>query len=260
MKRWIATACVLAMICGGVWAQPSAAVPPAPHKTPGVKKPGLKPHAAHPRKQRKSRASAKKKSKAEAVAPAPPLPAQLPPPPPATLMNRAPVQPTVTMSGGLLTIDAPNSTLSDVLHAIHAATGAEVEGASPDQRVAVRLGPGQPRQVIAALLQGTPYNYVILGSQSRPDAVTRILLTQPSASSPAQNHPAAVMPPRQIGRPQPPEERFLDRMPHPIPAQTSEGIVAEPAPQPPKQAPQPQPNTPEQLFRELLHPQPAKQP
>jgi hypothetical protein len=92
-------------------------------------------------------------------------------------MNSAPVTPHVMLEGGLLTIDAPNSILGDVLSGIHKATGATVEGAAPNERVAVRLGPGNPRQVIAALLYGTPYDYVILGSQDRQDVVTRILLT-----------------------------------------------------------------------------------
>ena len=94
---------------------------------------------------------------------APQVPAQIMPPVPATLMNSAPVQPSVTMEGGMLTIDAPNSTLSDVLSGVRKATGAAIEGASPSERVAVRLGPGKPAQVISALLRGTPYDYVILG-------------------------------------------------------------------------------------------------
>ena len=42
----------------------------------------------------------------------------------------------------------------------------------------MRLGPGKPEQVIAALLRGTPYDYVILGALGRQDVVTRVLLTQ----------------------------------------------------------------------------------
>ncbi len=56
--------------------------------------------------------------KAKAAAPAQELPAQTMPPVPATLMNSAPVKPNVTMERGLLTIDAPNSTLSDVLSGV----------------------------------------------------------------------------------------------------------------------------------------------
>jgi hypothetical protein len=98
-------------------------------------------------------------------------------------MKQPPVPPTVTMRDGLLTIDAPNSTLSEVLKGVRQATGAVLEGVSPTDRVAVRLGPGHPREVVAALLQGTPYDYLILGSERDAQAVTRILLTQSSSSS-----------------------------------------------------------------------------
>jgi hypothetical protein len=241
MKRMIAAACVLAMISSAAWAQQPAAQTPA-----------QKTHAA---KKSKKQAPAQAEP---AVAPAP-VPAQVMPPIPATLMNSAPVNPTVTMQDGMLTIDAPNSTLSEVLGGIHKATGAVVEGPTPGERVVVRLGPGDPRQVIAALLQGTPYDYVILGSQEKQDAVTRILLTQASAASSAPNAPGGGQP--QPAMSQPPEETFQDRT-------ADEPIVAQPfveteAEQPQAQPPPPQvqdrnmPKTPEQLFKEL---QPTDQP
>ncbi len=169
MRRAIATACVLAMMAGGVWAQTSGSAVPA----------------VHTQKSETTKQAALRKKKEKAAAQE--LPAQTAPPVPATLMNSAPVKPTVTMERGLLTIDAPNSTLSDVLMGVQKATGAAMEGASPNERVALRLGPGRPEQVLAALLRGTPYDYVILGSLGRQDVVTRVLLTHasPSSGSPA---------------------------------------------------------------------------
>ena len=41
----------------------------------------------------------------------------------------------------------------------------------------VQLGPGAPRDVLAALLNGTSYNYVMLGSASDPRSVASVLLT-----------------------------------------------------------------------------------
>jgi hypothetical protein len=249
MRGMIAIGCALAMICGGAQAQGSGAQATAPKK----------PHAS----MKKKTVSAKKPSPVAAVAPAPPaqpVPARAVPPVPATLMNSAPVNPNVTMANGLLTIDAPNSTLSDVLKGVHTATGAEIEGASPSERVAVRLGPGDPRQVIAALLEGTPYDYLILGSQQKPDVVTRIVLTQSQDGTAAQNVPA--------GRPQPP-------MPQPqgndvpdassaddVATQSAGEVQAEQTQQAPEQNPPNAPNppkTPDQLFREL-QPAPSAQP
>lgn len=253
MRRAIATACVLVMMAGGLWSQASSPQTPAAHthKTDVLKK--------------KRRATLKKKR--EAVAPARQLPAQTMPPIPATLMNSEPVKPTVTMQGGLLTIDAPNSTLSDVLNGVQKATGAAIEGPTPSERVAVRLGPGEPEQVIAALLRGTPYDYVILGALGRQDVVTRVLLTQASASSSS----APPAPSSGGDQPQPATDgsgaspmighrpqitQPVRTVPDDAAAQSSPDSELDQAQQPPPQPPPAQPQqapskSPDQLFKEL---------
>lgn len=236
MRRTIAMACMLALLSGGVRAQQSGAQAPAPRKTHAVTK---------KKASAKKSASAKTETPVKIAAPVQPVPAQIAPPIPATLMNSKPVDPNVTMNDGLLTIDAPNSMLSEVLNGVHVATGAVVEGSTPDERVAVRLGPGNPRQVIAALLQGTPYDYVILGSQEGQQAVTRIVLTRPSDSSSA--------PAPGAGRPQPSGNNSSDRTPaDEEPAQPAGEIQTDQAEQPPQPPPQDQnrPKTPEQILRE----------
>ncbi len=228
MRRAIATACVIAILTGGVWAQqPGPQAPTTPTATTEAAKKATKKRVL------------KKKQKAPAPAPAQPLPAQIMPPVPATLMNSAPVAPAVTMENGLLTIDAPNSTLSDVLSGVQKATGAAIEGASPTERIAVRLGPGDPEQVIAALLRGTAYNYVILGELGRKDVVTRVVLTQSSGGGDKSGASQSRAPERQ-----PPMEDQPERTP-------PEDIAAQPNPngepeQPPRQPEQPHPSQPEQ--------------
>jgi hypothetical protein len=258
MKKTIATACVLVMMSIGVCAGQSAPQTPAVQKKPTAEKTDV---------ASKKKASAKKNGKAvEAVQQ---LPAQIMPPLPATLMNSAPVKPNVTMESGLLTIDAPNSTLSDVLSGVHRATGANIEGASPTERVAVKLGPGNPEQVIAALLRGTPYDYVILGSLGKPDVVTRVLLTQqPSGGAqPAQEQSGRAMghPPQEPAF-QPPTDDSLQEHSSPEdatpdatpPAAENEGERMQQDPQPPADANAPK--TPEQLFKELQQLQQQNQP
>jgi hypothetical protein len=256
MRRMIATAWVLAMMSGGVWASQSTTQSSAAQKTEVQKT------NASTRKK----TSAKKKT-SQPVAPAPEIPAQIMPPVPATLMNSSPVKPQVTMESGLLTIDAPNSTLSDVLSGVRKATGAVIEGAFPTERVSVKLGPGLPDQVLDALLRGTPYDYIILGSLGRQDAVARVMLTPQSSQASAgagqpQNAAAPTAPQEAV---QPPDESMPDRTvpedaadttPQPEADQTQE----KPAPQ---QQPQPQdpnqPKTPEQLFKELQQLEQQKQ-
>ncbi len=243
MRRPIAIACLLAMIAGGVWAQQSAAQAPSPRPAPAVKK---------------KSAPARKKSKA--LAASAPLPAQDLPPVPATLMNSAPVTPNVTMANGLLTIDAPNSTLSDVLNGVHEATGASIEGALPSERVAVRLGPGNPGQVIAALLTGTRYDYLILGSLEKPDAVARIML-KPSAQGAsgdqaAKRTIAGAGPhrPQSIGMRQPQEDNVPDAAFDDTTAQPGTDTSADQTPQDSNQ-----PRTRDQIFRDPQPIDPQKQ-
>lgn len=108
-----------------------------------------------------------------------------PPPPPPTLEQTPPTPPQVTYQNGELTIDAHNSTLSQVLHAVQSQTGASVEmpaGAGND-RVVAQIGPGQPHDVLNTLLNGSKFDYVILGVMGNPGAVQKVILSVRQAGS-----------------------------------------------------------------------------
>jgi hypothetical protein len=107
----------------------------------------------------------------------PPLPAgplaQIP-------MDQIPAAaPKVSYENGLLTIGAQNATLGEILQNVRQLTGAtiDVPPAGANERVVVQLGPGAPRDVLAALLNGTSFNYVMLGSPSDPRSVSSVVLT-----------------------------------------------------------------------------------
>ncbi|MGA7293475.1 MAG: hypothetical protein WBW53_09435 [Terriglobales bacterium] len=134
----------------------------------------------------------------------PPLPAgplsQLP-------MNDLPAVPAkVSYQDGLLTISAENSTLGQILRDVRRLTGASIDiPPNANERVVTSLGPGAPRDVLARLLNGSSFNYVMLGSNSDPNAVSAIILTskpaeggttQTAANLPA-NPPAPPLPFRQ---------------------------------------------------------------
>jgi hypothetical protein len=75
-------------------------------------------------------------------------------------------------------VSAKNSTLGDILRAISAKTGASIdipEGAN--ERVVSQLGPAPPRDVMTALLNGSHFNYVMVGTETNPDAVAHVILT-----------------------------------------------------------------------------------
>ncbi len=90
--------------------------------------------------------------------------------------------PQVSFSGGQLTITAQNSTLGDILRAVRNQTGAAVEvPANATERVAGNFGPGPARDVLSSLLNGSHFNYVLLGSATNPDALERVILTVKSS-------------------------------------------------------------------------------
>ena len=123
--------------------------------------------------QRKRRA----KQPVKAVPVPAPIPA--PPPPPAYPVHEPAVPPEVSYVNGQLLIDAKNSTLRDVLKAVEKDTGAAFEISSGDtnERVVGRIGPGTPRDVMAELLNGSHFNYVMLSPIGNPSALSRVLLT-----------------------------------------------------------------------------------
>jgi hypothetical protein len=172
------------------------------------------------------------------------------------------VPPQVAYSGGQLTIVAQNSTLGDILRAVHAQTGAELDVPSnATERVVATLGPGPARDVLATLLNGTHFNYVLLGSAGNPTAVQRVVLT--AKTGPETTTASAAPVPPQQGMP---VNRFQQPMSVPqvqnvepeAPADDNSADAQDDSSETPddQQADQQQnpgqaPKTPEQLLQEL---------
>jgi hypothetical protein len=129
--------------------------------------------------------------KQEATTPEPP-PQPLTPLVPLTLEQMPATPPEVSYRDGVLTIAAENSTLGDILRAVRAQTHAAVDVPSnATERVVSRFGPGPAREVLAELLNGSHFNYVLMGSAADPNSLERVILTPklPSASDAASQPP-----------------------------------------------------------------------
>src|SRR6202790_2746673 len=97
--------------------------------------------------------------------------------PPPTLAQQPATPPEVSFQGGQLTISAQNSTLGDILKAVRAQTGATIDlPGTASERVIGHFGPGPARDVMTALLNGSHFNYVLLGSPTDPGALDRVIL------------------------------------------------------------------------------------
>src|ERR1051325_9650669 len=189
--------------------------------------PTPKPHARGARTGASRKASAPK----PAVQEEPLLVVQQPPtpPPPSRPYELTPAPPQVTFSGGQLTISAPNSTLADILTAVRSRIGTKVDfpSSAAQERVALQLGPGNPRDVLSQLLHGSPFDYILLGSEQDPTAVTQIMLTRRQGS--ATTVAAENVPTRAPNQPYPPEEDGDNDLPTTQPAPPQPGH-----PQPPQ--------------------------
>jgi hypothetical protein len=112
-------------------------------------------------------------------------------------MEQIPSSPAkVTFEGGLLAISAQNATLGEILKDVRQLTGASIEiplTSGANERVVTHLGPGAPRDVLVGLLNGSSFNYVMLGSNTDPSAVSSIILTAKTAS------PGDIQPVANIG-------------------------------------------------------------
>jgi hypothetical protein len=183
-----------------------------------------------------------------------PTPTPVPLPPTPEQMPARPPQ--VAFKNGQLTIVAQNSTLADILRAVRLQTGAAIEvPPNATERVFTKLGPGPARDVLASLLNGSHFNYVMLGAPDDPSVVQHVILT----SKAGEGAPAATAPNVNAATPgaQPNEEP--DAMAQPEDPATDEGQTAvDQGEQPADQAPedqdqngQPVAKTPEQLLREL---------
>ena len=205
----------------------------------------------------------KKQLKQEQPAP-PPLPAYTPAPLQPLPLEQVPaVAPRVKYAGGELTIVAHNSTLGDVLKAVRQQTGAELDiPPNASERVVADLGPGPARDVIAQLLNGTHFNYVMVGSATDPTAIQSIVLTAKSGAADtttaAANRPGA--PQRGLGvgtaATAPPTDAQDDGADEP---DTTEDQAADQGDQQNQQNPNQTPKTPEQLLQELQRQQQQQQ-
>jgi len=95
--------------------------------------------------------------------------------------------PVAQVTDGKLAIMANGQGFMSVLESVRSATGLTVEmpsGINSDP-VFLNVGPVPVADALVALLQGTNYNYIIVGSERDPRIVKRLILTERSSTGPA---------------------------------------------------------------------------
>jgi hypothetical protein len=197
-------------------APPVPVAPSVPPSTNPPAAPGASPSAvpAIGAAAEPSTASHAKTHKVQKELVLPPLPSG---PLPQMPMDQIPATPAkVNFQNGMLTISSQNSTLGEILRDVRKLTGAAIDipaGSGATERVVAHLGPGAPRDVLAVLLNGSSFNYVMIGSSSDPTAVSSVILTSKggesqtqTASNGPENGPSSNGP--QMGGATPPSRFF----------------------------------------------------
>jgi len=88
----------------------------------------------------------------------------------------------------MLAITANRASLSDVLYAVHQRTGADIAipAGAELEKVMGQIGPAPAPVVLAHLLNGSKFNFLILNSASDPNVLDRVILSaRPEGPAPA---------------------------------------------------------------------------
>ncbi len=190
-------------------------------------------------------------SKKKAVVP-PPLPSGTRGPVPQVPLDAIPaVAPDVSYQDGLLTIVAPNSTLGDILRGVRKYTSADIDiPATANERVVTRLGPAPAREVMAELLNGSRFNYILLGSPADANALVRVVLVAKTPDTPSPADAAAAAsngaPAQAANAAEAAEAEAADDSPGDDSVDQSAAEAEQPAP-----GDQPGVKTPQQLLQEM---------
>lgn len=169
------------------------------------------------------------------------LPAQTPQPTtgmqqPLPISQQAPQPAQVTYSEGKLFISATNSSLNQILRDVARETGMKITGGVTDERVFGKYGPAVPSQILAALLDGTGSNMLLLQATAATPA--ELILT-PRHGGPTPPNPNASEAEEDMPPP-PPRPQYVPATPPEANAPTNPAAT------------QPtQPKTPQQIYEQL---------
>lgn len=114
----------------------------------------------------------------------------------ASLQPSAPPEPPkpsleVEFANGLLSIKADRVTLADILRLVQQRTGADVSipPGAEQEKVVSSLGPAPAQEVLAHLLNGSRFNFLILNAAGDTKRLNRVILTPRTEGGPAPLQP-----------------------------------------------------------------------
>jgi hypothetical protein len=177
-------------------------------------------------------ATAPAPSQASSTLPATPPTIPAPPQVPLTPSQLPPKHAQITYANGTLSVSADNASLNQILREIATDTGMKITGGVSEERVFGQYGPDDPAQVLAALLDGTGSNMILVHRDA--DAPAELILT-PRQGGPTPPNPNAAAFDDRSERP----DRFERRE-----APPGQAVQPDPGSPPPPVVPPANPGTP----------------
>ena len=103
------------------------------------------------------------------------------------LAQPATTPPIAQLTDGKLTIRANGQDFASVLESVRSVTGVTVDMPSgmDSEPVFLSTGPASITEALVALMDGSDYNYIIVGSEKDPRLVKRLILTRRTSAAPA---------------------------------------------------------------------------
>ena len=101
----------------------------------------------------------------------------------ASMLDQAAQPASIQLVDGKLMIQATNSSLRTILDDLEQRTGTKVEGLSRDERIFGVYGPGNPQEVLAAVLDDSGYNVLISGRKVDGSPREVVLSTRTAAAA-----------------------------------------------------------------------------
>lgn len=161
---------------------------------------------------------------------------------PPSLLDKPAQAARISLSGGQLSVEANNSSLSQILQNLSSTSGMTVDGMDKDQRVFGVYGPGNPRDILSELLDGAGYNFLMVGTTDTGTPRAVVLTARSNAPLTPATSSAPSSQPEEEDEPvvnnYPPEQATPPPRPPMTPGQDSNG--------------QPnQPRSPQEIIQEL---------
>jgi hypothetical protein len=110
---------------------------------------------------------------------------------PTSLLDQAAQPAKIEFSAKSLSIQADNSSLGAILREIASKSGMQLQGFGQDERVFGSFGPGTPREVLDDLLNGAPYDLVMVGDLSN-GAPRQLILSTATPGGPTPPSPQEI--------------------------------------------------------------------